>query len=131
MCHCLSTYGPSCTEFVYPGCWHFDNGATSKFEDVLPRVLTLPVHLKFVWLDKQSGPFKEILTPVPFGFKSYWYFLGCGWAYGVLGLRLWGQGLTIEVDPEVDNCIFTEAQELDRGLQAAPEVLFKSKSHSR
>ena len=23
-------FGPSCTEFVYPGCWHFDNGATSK-----------------------------------------------------------------------------------------------------
>ena len=20
-------YGPSCTEFVHPGCWHFDNGA--------------------------------------------------------------------------------------------------------
>ena len=23
------------TEFVYPGCWHFDNGETSKFDDVL------------------------------------------------------------------------------------------------
>ena len=21
---------PSCTEFVYPGCWHFDHGKTSK-----------------------------------------------------------------------------------------------------
>ena len=52
------TVGPSCTEFVYPGCWHFDNGAISKFDDVLlehgglPHVLPLAVHLKFVWLDK-------------------------------------------------------------------------------
>ena len=23
------------TEFVYPGCWHFDNGAASKIDDVL------------------------------------------------------------------------------------------------
>ena len=50
--------GPSCTEFVYPGCWHFDNGAISKFDDVLlehgglPHVLTLAVHLKFVLLEK-------------------------------------------------------------------------------
>ena len=37
-CPCLHgrpTFGPSCTEFVYPGCWHFDNDATSKFDDVL------------------------------------------------------------------------------------------------
>ena len=27
--------GPSCTEFDYPGCLHFDNGATSKNDDVL------------------------------------------------------------------------------------------------
>ena len=51
-------FGPSCTEFVYPGWWHFDNGAISKFDDVLlelgglPHVLPLAVHLKFVWLDK-------------------------------------------------------------------------------
>ena len=34
-CPCLHgrpTFGPSCTEFVYPGCWDFDNGATSKFD---------------------------------------------------------------------------------------------------
>ena len=23
------------TEFVYPKCWHFDNGASSKIDDVL------------------------------------------------------------------------------------------------
>ena len=28
-------------------------------------------------------------APVPFGFRSYW-----GWAWGVWGLRVWGQGLT-------------------------------------
>ena len=34
-------------EFVYPGCWHFDNSAISKFNDVLlehgglPHVLPL------------------------------------------------------------------------------------------
>ena len=44
---------PSCTEFVYPGCWHFDNCATSKIDDdlieqgVLPNVLPLAVHLVF------------------------------------------------------------------------------------
>ena len=60
-CPCLHgrpTVGPSCTEFVYPECWHFDNGAISKFDDVLlehgglPHVLSLAVQLKFVWLDK-------------------------------------------------------------------------------
>ena len=28
-------FGPSRTEFVYPECWHFDNDATSKIDDVL------------------------------------------------------------------------------------------------
>ena len=47
----LPTFGPSCTELVYPGCWHFNNGATSKFDDVLldhgglPHVLPLAVQL--------------------------------------------------------------------------------------
>ena len=56
--HGRPTVGPSCTEFVYPGCWHFDNGAISKFDDVLlehgglPHVLPLAVHLKFVLLEK-------------------------------------------------------------------------------
>ena len=46
-------HGPSCTEFVYPECWHFDNGATSKFDNVLldqgglSHVLPLAVHLSF------------------------------------------------------------------------------------
>ena len=51
--HWRPAFGPSCTEFVYPGCWHFDNGATSKIDDVLfedgglPHVLPLAVHLEF------------------------------------------------------------------------------------
>ena len=55
--HGRPTIGPYCTEFVHPGCWNFDNGAISKFDDFLlehgglPHVLRLAVHLKFVWLD--------------------------------------------------------------------------------
>ena len=45
-------------EFVYPGCWHFDNGAISKFDDVLlehgrlPYVLPLAVQLDSLLVDK-------------------------------------------------------------------------------
>ena len=45
---------PSCTEFVYPEYWHFDNDATSKNDDVLAEllhVLLLTVPLRFVLLD--------------------------------------------------------------------------------
>ena len=51
--HGRPAFGPSCTEFVYPGCWHFDNGATSKIDDVLTEhggllhVLPVAVHLIF------------------------------------------------------------------------------------
>ena len=56
--HGRPTVRPSCTEFVYPGCWHFDNGAIRKFDDLLlehgglPHVLPLAVHLKFILLEK-------------------------------------------------------------------------------
>ena len=33
--HWRPALNPSCTEMFYPGCWHFDNGATSKVDDVL------------------------------------------------------------------------------------------------
>ena len=48
-----SAFGSSCTEFVYPECWHFDNDATSKIDDVLTEhggllhVLPLAVQLSF------------------------------------------------------------------------------------
>ena len=62
------TFGPSCTELVYLGCWHFDNGATSKVDDVLldhgglPHVLPLAVQL----------------ASFSFGFRSYWDLGGIG-----------------------------------------------------
>ena len=43
----------SSTEFVYLECWHFDNDATSKIDDVLTEhggllhVIPLAVHLSF------------------------------------------------------------------------------------
>ena len=49
--HGRTAFGPSCTVFVYPGCWYIDNGAKRKFDDVLlehsglPHVLLLAVHL--------------------------------------------------------------------------------------
>ena len=66
------TVTQSCTEFVYPGCWHFDNGATSKFDDVLlehgvlPHVLPLAVHLHFFdWMHR--GDHFESFLPFEFG----------------------------------------------------------------
>ena len=55
--HWRHALGPSCTEFVYPGCWQFDNGATSKLDEVLiehgelTQVLPLAVHLHFILVD--------------------------------------------------------------------------------
>ena len=56
-----------CTEFVYPECWHFDNGASSKIDYVLAEdrgllhVLPLTVHLHFL-TDKLGGPLRNFLT---------------------------------------------------------------------
>ena len=56
--HWRPVFGPSCTEFVYPGCWHFDDDITSKIDDVLTEHdgllhgLPLSVLLRFVLLDK-------------------------------------------------------------------------------
>ena len=33
--HGRHAFGPSLAEFVYPRGWHFDNGGTSKIDDVL------------------------------------------------------------------------------------------------
>ena len=49
--HGRPAFGPSCTEFVFRECWHFDNDAKSKIDDVLTEhggllhVLPLAVHL--------------------------------------------------------------------------------------
>ena len=46
--HGRPAFGPSCTEFVYTECLHFDNDAKSKIDDVLTEhVLPLAVHLSF------------------------------------------------------------------------------------
>ena len=51
--HRRPAFGPSCTEFVYPACWHIEIGATSKIDDVLiehgvlTRVLPLTVPTDF------------------------------------------------------------------------------------
>ena len=47
---------PHCTEFVYPECWHFDNGSAFKIDDgpidhVVPRVLYFTVHQKYILVD--------------------------------------------------------------------------------
>ena len=51
--HGRPAFGPSCTEFVYPECWHFDNDAISKIDDVLTEhggllhILPPTVYLRF------------------------------------------------------------------------------------
>ena len=53
-----------CTEYVSPRCWHFDNGATSKIDDVLSEYggllneLSLAVHLNF-FRRTSRGDFSE------------------------------------------------------------------------
>ena len=61
--HGRPAFGPSCTEFVYTECWHFDNDATSKIGIVLTEhggllhVLPLAVHLRFFLLDNSLSFF--------------------------------------------------------------------------
>ena len=51
--HGRPAFGPN-TGFVYPGCWNFDKGATSKMDDILTEkggllhVLLLAVHLNIL-----------------------------------------------------------------------------------
>ena len=54
--HGRPAFGPYSTDFIYPECWHFDNDATSKIDDVLTEhggllhVLPLAVHLRYFLL---------------------------------------------------------------------------------
>ena len=56
----LASLKRTCTEFVFPECWHFDNGASNKNNYVLAEdggllyVLPLTVHLNF-FFDGQVG----------------------------------------------------------------------------
>ena len=90
--HRRPAFGPSCTEFVYPACWHIEIGATSKIDDVLTEhggllhVLPLAVHLSFFLLDKQgdhSEPF--LLFEILVSPKAPWFLV-----FGAKGL---GPGL--------------------------------------
>ena len=68
-------FGPSCNEFVYPGCWHFDSGAKSKIDDVhiehggLPHDLPLAVYLGFFFGGQVEGtiPRCSLLFEICFG----------------------------------------------------------------
>ena len=59
--HWRPAFGSSCTGFVYPGCWHFDNSAKSKIDDVLiehgglPHVLPLAIYLGFFFSVQVEG----------------------------------------------------------------------------
>ena len=58
--------GAACTEFADAGGWHFDNGAISKFDDVLlelgglPHVLPLAVQLDFTEVLKYRGDYSKM-----------------------------------------------------------------------
>ena len=88
--HAFST---SFTEFVYFGCWHFDNGATSNFADVLlehgglPHVLPLAVYLNVLGWTSRGDHSKMFLlfefvcgTPPCLKVRG-----GCGWVGGWVG----------------------------------------------
>ena len=77
----IHAFGPSCAEFVYHGYWYFDKGATSKIDDVLTEhdLSVSPSQLGILGLIGSLN----------------WVGLSWGWAKGVWGLRVWGQGLTI------------------------------------
>ena len=82
--HGRTAFGPSCTVF---GCWRFDNGATSKFDDVLlvhgglHHVIPLAVHLHFFgWTSRGDHP--ETFLPFEFGcgtLSAYLEVVDGGW----------------------------------------------------
>ena len=117
--HGRPEFGPSCTEFVYPGCWHSYNDAydaTSMIDDFftehggLLHVLPLTVHL-----DSETFLFFRFVCGTPPScskVKGGWVVVVASsilvsakgplvLGFGVLGLKVWGQGLTINsrLDP--------------------------------
>ena len=82
--------------FVYPGCWHFDNGSKSKIGDVLTdhggllHVLPLSVHLNFLSVGWVGGlcDFSVSSSPLrtKLGFELGW--TGFGFSIGGLGSGL-------------------------------------------
>ena len=88
---------PSYTEFVYPGCWHFEKGATCNIDDVpiehgvLPHILTLTVHLIFIFGGQVEGTILNSLSFFPSCLKVK---MGTNWVLELiktwLGLVLGG-----------------------------------------
>ena len=72
--HGKPTVCPSCTEFVYPGCWNFDNGAIRKFDDLLLEHGGLPHGLPPClkvrgWWVVGGGLEQFSVSPRPLGFR--------------------------------------------------------------
>ena len=71
--HGSPTVRPSCTKFVNPGCWHFDNGAIRKFDDVLlepsPPFFFFPYTWKKTFKNKNTQKFE---TKFWFHNTEYW-----------------------------------------------------------
>ena len=65
-------FGLSCTEFVYPECWHFNNDATNKIDVVLT----------------EHGGLHDFIV---MGFELGWTGLGLG--LGGFGTKSLGPGL--------------------------------------
>ena len=92
--HGRPAFGSSCTEFVYSGCWHFDNGVTSKIDDVLTELGGWNILSKFQSLSFKIrlGPNDFSFSPSPLGtnlgFELGWTGLGLG----LIGLRTKGLG---------------------------------------
>ena len=95
--HWSPAFCPSCNEFVYPGCWHSDNGATSKIDHVLiehggpPHVLPLAVHLIILvgWIPRCCSLQHFSVSPKPldkvFELIKTWFGLSLG-GLGTKGL---------------------------------------------
>ena len=56
--HWRSAFGPSCMEFVHPGCWHFDNGATRKIDGVF-SLNRVEYPMSFLWTSTTSKSASE------------------------------------------------------------------------
>ena len=113
-------FHPALNKYVYPGCSHFDNGATSKIDDVLFEhgrllyILPLTDHPTYLWYTSRGDHAKMFLvfefvcgTPPSCLKVRGWVVVVGGLqqfsvrpkplGFGVLGLSVWGQGLTIMI----------------------------------
>ena len=71
--HGRPAVGPSCNEFVYPECWHFDNDEHGG----LLRVLPLTVHLRF-FAGQVGGTILNLSYTLLKSYRVGWGWGGCG-----------------------------------------------------